>query len=98
MSEERMSELDREVIRVANKEKRGEPISVSAGRYVDGRDARKRRMARWTTIKVLICILIAALFVVALVEPGFVKYMAIAGILVCGMVAAITVDRFVRWR
>ena len=97
MSEERMSELDQEVIRVANKEKKAEPITAPAGMRIDVRSARKSRV-RWTTIKVLICILIAALFVVALVDPGFVRYMAIVGILVCGMVAAITVDRFVRGR
>lgn len=98
MSEERMSELDREVIRVANKERKGEPIAAPAGKYVDVKSVQKSHVARCTAIKVLICILVAALFVATLVDPGFVKYMAIVGVLVCGMVAAVTVDRFVRGR
>ena len=58
-----------------------------------------RRQILLTAIQVLSCILVAALFVVALMDGSFVTFLVNAGVLVCGMVAAILVDRAIRtWR
>ena len=61
--------------------------------------AELRREILLTAIQVLSCILVAALFVAALMDASFVTFLVNIGVLVCGMVAAILVDRAIRtWR
>lgn len=55
-----------------------------------------RRRILLTAIKVMFCVLIGCLFVAALVDPGFVVHLVNIGVLVCGCVAAVIVDRFMR--
>lgn len=62
------------------------------------REAMRCRQMLWTVIQVLSCILVAALFVVALMEPGFVVHLVNVGVLACGIVAAVLIDRKVRNR
>lgn len=64
----------------------------------DARAAELRRRILLTAIQVLGCVLVAALFVAALIDPSIVVFLANVGVLVCGMVAAILVDRSIRIR
>ena len=62
-------------------------------------EAELRRQILWTAIQVLACVLVAALFVAALLDSAFVVFLANLGVLICGMRAAVLVDRAVRrWR
>lgn len=72
---------------------------VQCGISGDTEAAELRRGILLTTIQVLSCILVAALFVAALMDSSIVTFLANAGVLVCGMVAAVKIDRAIRaWR
>ena len=58
--------------------------------------AYSQRRILWTVIKVLGCILVAAVFVAALLNPRIVVHLVNIGVLTCGIVAAITIDRHLR--
>lgn len=61
--------------------------------------AELRRQILYTTIQVLSCILAALLFVAALMDPAFLIHLANVGVLICGMWAAVLIDRAVRlWK
>ena len=60
--------------------------------------AEQVRQMLWTVIQILSCILVASLFIAALMDPSFVVFLANAGILICGMTAAVLVDRMARPR
>ena len=60
--------------------------------------AEQVRQMLWTAIQILSCILAAVLFIAALMDPGFVVFLANAGILICGMAAAVLTDRLVSRR
>ncbi len=69
------------------------------GMCADTKAAELRRGILLTTIQVLSCILVAALFVAALMDSTIVMFLVNAGVLVCGMVAAVKIDRAIRaWR
>ena len=69
------------------------------GASVNAKAAERRRQMLWATIQVLSCILVAALFVAALMDTAIVVFLANVGVLVCGMVAAVKIDRAIRaWR
>lgn len=57
------------------------------------------RRTLWSLIQVLACVFVATLFVVALLDPEFVLFVSCAGVLICGMVAAVLADRAIReWK
>ena len=69
------------------------------GKCADTTAAELRRQMLWTTIQVLCCILVAALFVAALMDTAIVMFLANVGVLICGMVVAVKIDRAIHaWR
>ena len=62
----------------------------------EGPGAKAKRRLFWPVLQVVCCVLVAVLFVTALLEPGFVVYLVNVGVLACGIVAALIVDRRVR--
>ena len=56
----------------------------------------QNRRILWTIVQVLSCVLVAALFVAALMDPGFVVHLVNVGVLACGITAALIVDRWLR--
>ena len=60
-----------------------------------GQTVQNRRIL-WTIVQVLSCVLVAALFVAALLDPAFVVHLVNVGVLACGITAALIVDRWLR--
>lgn len=58
--------------------------------------AESRRRILWTVLQVACCILVAVLLVAALLDPAVVVHLVNAGVLACGIVAAVKIDRFLR--
>ena len=96
-------------MRVANREPKTPEIATSPvaprndsmecnGASGDARAAQLRQGILLTAIQVLSCVLVAALFVAALIDPSSVVFLVKAGVLICGMAAAILVDRAIRVR
>lgn len=57
------------------------------------RDDAKMRKRIWFLAKVLSCILLALLFLVAVFDPGFGRVLACLGVIVCCSLAAVIMDR-----
>ncbi len=101
MSQQEFEQQDQQAMRIANREQQKKCAAVAAGRNAsrDARAAEAQRRMLWTAIQVLSCVLAATLFVAALMDTAIVVFLANAGVLVCGMVAAVKIDRAVRdWR
>lgn len=101
MSQQEFEQADDQVLSMVNDhahpdaKKAAEKICC-ANPAENARAAEQRRRILWTVLQVLCCVLVAALFVAALLDPSFVMVLVNAGVLVCGMVAAILVDRSIR--
>lgn len=65
-------------------------------RTADTEAACKQRRILLTVIQVLSCILVAALLVTALMDPELVVHLVNVGVLACGIVAAVAIDRQLR--
>ena len=65
---------------------------IKAGAVPDLK-ARRRRDLLYLGAKVLSCILIALLFLVAVFDPDFARVLACLGVIVCCSLAAVLVDR-----
>lgn len=77
----------------------GNTAGKQAGATGDAVAAELRRQILYTTIQVLSCILAALLFVAALMDPTFLIHLVNVGVLICGMWAAVLIDRAIRiWR
>ena len=105
MSQKEMDAMDAQVMDIANRVPKTEdregcgscaPHNAIGGKYEDAVSAERCRQVLWTVIKMLACVLIGALFVVALVDPGFVVCLVNVGVLACGIAAAVILDRFLR--
>ena len=111
MSQPEFERADQEAMNVANRvEKRAIPQSAAPTERIgvamteprnDGKDekiskAEQVRQIMWTVIQILSCIFAAGMFIAAMLDPGFVVFLANAGVLVCGMAVAVLVDRMVR--
>lgn len=114
MSQQEFEQADREVIAVVENHAHPD-AKEAAARILQGEQkltmpdrndstanakaAELRRGILLTTIQVLSCVLVAALFVAALIDPSIVMFLVNVGVLVCGMVAAVLIDRAIRkWR
>ena len=93
MSQKEFEKQDEQVIGLVNhtadKARKKKQIAADEAAY-------SRRRILWTTIQVLSCILVALLFVAALLDPGIVVHLVNIGVLTCGIVAGIAVDRQLR--
>lgn len=114
MSQQEFEQADRDVIAVvenhahpdakkaAAKILQGEQMLTMPDRNdstANAKAAELRRGILLTAIQVLSCVLVAVLFVAALIDSSIVVFLVNVGVLVCGMVAAILVDRAIRaWR
>ncbi len=98
MSQKEFAQQDEQAMRIANR--KTEPKEEACHAEVSDTDVTElRRRMLWTTIQVLSCVLVAALFVAALMDQAFVVFLVNAGVLVCGMTVAVLVDRAIRlWR
>ena len=67
-------------------------------RTADTEAAYNQRRILLTVIQVLSCILVAAILVAALMDPEVVVHLVNVGVLTCGVVAGITIDRQLRGR
>lgn len=56
----------------------------------------KNRRRACLALRIILCLLIGAFFVAVLVEPALVIWLVNAGVLCCGIVAAIAIDRYRR--
>lgn len=65
---------------------------IKAGVRADPKEIRRRGLLRFS-VKVLSCILVALLFLVAVFDPGFGRVLACLGVIVCCSLAAVIVDR-----
>lgn len=54
----------------------------------------KNRRRACLALRIILCLLIGAFFVAVLVEPALVIWLVNAGVLCCGIVAAIAIDRY----
>lgn len=66
--------------------------------YQRMRKAQLRKVDRKMIAGVSLCILVAALFVIALAVPAFVVWLVNIGVLSCGIIAGIVTDRCIRKR
>lgn len=104
MSQKEFDQADEQVMSVANDHahpaaKRTAEGICNAKPSANVYAAELRRQILVTTIQVLSCVLVAALFVAALMDPSIVVFLANLGVLICGMVAAVKIDRAVRiWK
>lgn len=103
MSQQEFDQADQQVIGMV--EKHAHPEAKKAAQFIVGSmnakngAAEQRRQMLWTVIQVLCCILVAVLFVAALMDPSFVTFLVNMGVLVCGMAAAVLIDRSSKiWR
>lgn len=100
MSQQEFEQADEQVLSMVNDH--AHPDAKKAAEKIccnpdaNARAAEQRRRILWTVLQVVCCVLVAALFVAALLDPSFVMVLVNAGVLVCGMVAAILVDRSCR--
>ena len=77
----------------------GEPIDVWAKRRTELQDSfrkEKNRRRASVVLRVLISILLGAFFVAVLIKPSLILWLVNAGVLCCGIVAAISIDRYCR--
>ena len=70
-----------------------DPGCLKAGIFLSKEDAAKSRKAKIFLVKVLSCILVALLFLVAAFKPGFATVLSCIGVIVACSVAAVLVDR-----
>ena len=101
MSQQEFEQQDQQAMRIANREQQKRSAVVAAGKNTarNAKAAEAQRQVLLTAIQVLSCVLVAALFVAALVDAAIVVFLTNVGVLVCGMVAAVKIDRAVRdWR
>ena len=98
MSQQEFEQQDAQAMRVANREGKEGERPVCDGKSMDAEQAELRRQILWTAIQVLSCVLVAVLFVAALLDEGVVVHLTNLGVLSCGIVAAILIDRAVRSR
>ena len=102
MSQQEFDQPDAQVIGMV--ENHAHPDAKKAAEKIcsicaDTQAAELRREILLTTIQILSCILVAALFVATLIDPAIIVFLVNAGVLVCGMVAAVKLDRAIRsWR
>ena len=76
-----------------------EPVDVGAKRRAELKEPfRKEKIRRRAcmVLRVLTCILLGAFFVAVLVNPSLILWLVNVGILCCGIVAAISIDRYHR--
>ncbi|MBE6943829.1 MAG: hypothetical protein E7453_06160 [Ruminococcaceae bacterium] len=99
MSQQEFEQQDQQAMQLANRESQKKSVADAAKEFRDVRAMEMQRRILWTAIQVLICILVAALFVAALMDTSTVVFLANVGVLVCGMVAAVKIDRAIRrWK
>lgn len=70
-----------------------DPGCLKAGAFLSEADTAKSRKAKIFLVKVLSCILVALLFLVAAFKPGFATVLSCIGVIVACSVAAVLVDR-----
>lgn len=70
-----------------------DPGHIKAGAFLSESDAAKSREAKVFLVKLLSCVLIALLFLVAAFKPGFATVLSCIGVIVACSVAAVLVDR-----
>ena len=105
---------DQEAMALANKEKRTatSPADLRNGKEVGSdktvgvdrtaeqnrRKCEAARLRLWLFLKIFLCALVAVLFVAALLDPNMVPAVANLGVLSCGCVAVVSIDRHFRRR
>ncbi len=101
MSQQEFDMQDQQAIQVANREQKKKSVADPAEESTseEARVTERQRRILWTAIQILICVLVAALFVAALLDAENIVFLANMGVLVCGMVAAVKIDRAIRdWK
>ena len=93
MSQQEFDMQDQETIRVANRELQKKNVAAPAKETKNAKEMEMQRRMLWTAIQVVLCVIVAVLFVAALIDTTVVAFLANAGVLVCGMVAAVKIDR-----
>ena len=103
MTQAEFDKQDEQAMRVANRDlktagKNAKAESQATENYCSGQNNRAEKLRRhlWTCLRVTICAVIAALLLVAMVDPKMVVHLVNLGILSCGITAAIIVDRHIR--
>lgn len=94
MSEKEFEQKDNEVFNVVN----GKRSDSQTDKYSTKKNVKVEscREILWMVLKLLICSLIATMFLVAMLEPAWVPVLSYAGMAVCLIVATVTVDRYIR--
>lgn len=80
-------------------EKCGESAGVCAKRRAELQDSFRKEKSRrrlGVVLRVLVSILLGAFFVAVLIKPSLILWLVNAGVLCCGIVAAISIDRYCR--
>jgi hypothetical protein len=97
MSQKEFEQQDAQVIGMVNHTPvKSEPSHKEQAEMGSTEEAYTQRRILWTVIRVLSCILVAAIFVAALLDPRIVVHLVNIGVLTCGIVAAIVIDRHLR--
>ena len=102
MTQAEFDKQDEQAMRVANRVptagKNAMTESQATENSCSGQSNRAEKIRRhlWTGLRVTICAVIAALLLVAMVDPNMVVHLANLGILSCGITAAIIIDRHFR--
>lgn len=106
MSQKEFDRADQEAMAMANR--KGAKVKeipmpeteggVKVTPYFHSR-AELMRQTLLSVVQILACVLVAILFVVALLDEAFVTFLAHGGVLICCMAAAVLADRAVReWK
>ena len=93
MSQQEFDMQDQEAIQLANREPQKKSVVALEEETRDAREMELQRRMLWTAIQVVLCVIVAVLFVAALIDTSTVVFLANVGVLVCGMVAAVKIDR-----
>ena len=97
MSQKEFEQQDEQVFGMVNRMPiKTEPNHKEQAEMGSTEAADCRRGILCTTIQVLSCVLVALLFVAALLDPRIVVHLVNIGVLTCGIVAGIVVDRRLR--
>lgn len=93
MSKEEFERADRQVMWMVN----GIPAdAVKAGTLKQNPAVKNRRLPQLLIVRVLTCLALAALFLLAILDPAFATAMGYLGVLVSCIVGAIILDRYFR--